>query len=288
MKISIVIPAKNESKGLSLILPDIYARFPDAEIIVVDDASTDDTVGVATKLNAKVVRHPYSKGNGAAIKSGLREATGDIVVCMDADGQHRPEDIHLLIEKLEMGFDMAVGSRNHKGQANVYRSVANKFYNYLASWMVAHPVEDLTSGFRAVKIEKFKEFLSLLPNKFSYPTTITMSFFRAGYSVGYVPVAVLPRLQGTQSHIHILQDGLRFLLIIFKIGTLFSPLKLFFPISLSLFFTGISYYIYTYVTIHRFTNMSALLFTTAIIVFLMGLISEQITSLIYKDTNKDK
>ena len=284
ISLSILIPAKNESQGLSLILPKIREYHPDAEIIVVDDASTDNTRPVAESLGAKVISHPYSKGNGAAIKTGLRAAKGDVVVCMDADGQHLPEDIQKLLDKLSAGFDMAVGARNKKGQANIHRGVANGFYNRFASWMVGHRVEDLTSGFRAVKVKKFREFLTLLPNKFSYPTTITMSFFRAGYSVGYVPIDVQPRLAGTQSHIRLWQDGIRFLLIIFKIGTLFSPLKLFFPISLSFFVTALAYYLYTFLTIARFTNMSALLFTTSVLIFLMGLISEQITSLIYKDT----
>jgi glycosyltransferase involved in cell wall biosynthesis len=287
ISLSILIPAKNESQGLSLILPKISALYPSAEIIVVNDASTDDTKQIAESLGAKVISHPYSKGNGAAIKTGLRVAKGDVLICMDADGQHLPQDIHKLLAKISEGFDMVVGSRNKKGQANIHRSVANNFYNRFASWMVGHRVDDLTSGFRAVKIKKFREFLTLLPNKFSYPTTITMSFFRAGYSVGYVPIDVQPRLAGTQSHIQLWQDGIRFLLIIFKIGTLFSPLKLFFPISLSFFLTAFGYYLYTFLTIGRFTNMSALLFTTSVLIFLMGLISEQITSLIYKDTHRD-
>ena len=284
MKLSILIPAKNESQGLSLILPKINVLYPDAEVIVVDDASTDTTKKLAESLGAKVISHPYSKGNGAAIKSGLRAAKGDVLVCMDADGQHLPQDIAKLLERLDAGFDMVVGSRNRKGQASIQRGIANRFYNWFASWMVGHKVEDLTSGFRAIRVKKFREFLTLLPNRFSYPTTITMSFFRAGYSVGYVPIDVQQRLVGTQSHVRIWQDGVRFLLIIFKIGTLFSPLKLFFPISLSFLVTAIGYYVFTFLTTGRFTNMSALLFTTAVLIFLMGLISEQITSLIYKDT----
>lgn len=284
MKLSILIPAKNEFAGLSILLPELKKLYPAAEIVVVDDASNDDTNAVAKTFGCRVVSHPYSKGNGAAIKSGLRIITGDIVVCMDADGQHCAQDISVLLQKIDAGYDMVVGSRSRKGQASVQRGLANSFYNRFASWMVGHKVEDLTSGFRAVRTKKFREFLSLLPNKFSYPTTVTMSFFRAGYSVVYVPIDVKQRLAGTQSHVRILQDGIRFLLIIFKIGTLFSPLKLFLPISLLFFITGLSYYLYSFLTIGRFTNMSMLLFITSVLVFLMGLISEQITSLIYKDT----
>lgn len=282
--ISVVIPAKNEAKGLAKILPELKHIFPDAEIIVVDDGSTDETSVIAKGLGAQVVVHPYSKGNGASIKAGLRAATNSVVVCMDADGQHRPEDIVELLKKMDEGYDMVVGARTRSGQASFHRSAANGFYNRFASWMTGHQVVDLTSGFRAVKASKFKEFISLLPNKFSYPTTITMSFFRAGYSVCYVPVAVQGRVEGTSSHINVWKDGVRFLLIIFKIGTLFSPLKLFLPISLSLFGMGVGYYLYTYFSDGRFTNMGALLFTTSVIVFLMGLISEQVTTLLYKDT----
>ena len=283
MTISIVLPAKNEAIAIGDTVTGIRQLYPAAEVLVVNDGSTDNTASVAEVTGAKVISQPYSKGNGAAIKAGLRAASNDVVVCMDADGQHRPEDIALLLEKLESGYDMVVGARNRDGQAGLHRSVANGFYNKFASWMVGHKVEDLTSGFRAVKRHKFLEFISLLPNKFSYPTTITMSFFRAGYSVGYVPITVLKRAEGSKSHISLWKDGLRFLLIIFKIGTLFSPLKLFFPISLALGGSGVLYYAYTYFTDGRFTNMGALLFTTALVVFLMGLVSEQITSLMYRD-----
>lgn len=279
--ISILIPAKNEAKGLAQILPELVALYENAEIIIVDDGSTDDTRSVALSYGAKVISHPYSKGNGASIKTGLRAASSDIVVCMDADGQHTPKDVPLLIAKLSEGYDMVVGARSHKGQASVHRSLANGFYNRFASWMVGSQILDLTSGFRVAKRAIFLEFISLLPNKFSYPTTLTMSFFRSGYSVGYVPVEVCKRVEGTKSHVNLWRDGIRFLLIIFKIGTLFSPLKLFAPISASLFLSGLGYYLYTFYSDGRFTNMGALLFTTSIIVFLMGLISEQITTLLY-------
>lgn len=281
--ISVIIPAKNEEKGLSLLLPRLKELHPAAEVIVVNDGSTDSTIEVARSLGARVVSHPYSKGNGASIKSGLREAKNPIIVCMDADGQHRPEDIEQLLKKLNEGFDLVVGARSHEGQANVHRSLANGFYNKFASWMVGHKIDDLTSGFRAIKREKFLEFISLLPNKFSYPTTITMSFFRSGYSVAYVPITVQKRVEGTQSHVRLMADGIRFLIIIFKIGTLFSPLKLFAPISMVFFLSGIGYYLYTYLGDGRFTNMGALLFSTSILIFLMGLVSEQITALLYKD-----
>lgn len=287
MSLSIIIPAKNEFHGLSQVIPELKQLYPDAEIIIVNDGSADKTSELCNRLHVKEIKHPYSKGNGASIKSGLRAAKGDIIVCMDADGQHRPEDISILLNKMTEGYDMVVGSRNKKSQANMHRSLANQFYNKFSSWMVGHKVYDLTSGFRAIKRRRFYEFISLLPNKFSYPTTITMSFFRAGYSVAYMPVDVQQRFAGTASHVNVWKDGVRFMLIIFKIGTLFSPLKIFFPTSLMFFLTGFSYYLYTYVTDGRFTNMAGLLFTTSVVIFLMGLISEQITNLMYKDTGKD-
>lgn len=283
--ISVILPAKNEYPSIGNVIHQVLSLFPEAEVIVVDDGSTDETAAAAEKMGARVVRHPYSKGNGAAMKSGLRAATNDIVVCMDADGQHRPEDIVPMLDKLSDGYDMVVGARDRDGQAGLHRTLANGFYNRFASWMVGHKIDDLTSGFRAVRRDKFLEFISLLPNKFSYPTTITMSFFRAGYSVGYIPIKVLQRAEGSKSHISLWKDGLRFLLIIFKIGTLFSPLKLFFPIFLLLSGGGVGYYTYTYMTDGRFTNMGALLFTTAILVFLIGLVSEQVTAMMYREND---
>ena len=280
---SVILPAKNEAGGLRKVLPAIRALHPDADLIVVDDGSSDDTVELAKSHGARVVSHPRSLGNGAAIKSGARAALGDVLVFMDADGQHRPEDISRLLAELNAGNDMVVGARSVISQAGAHRALANTFYNWLATWMVGQRVSDLTSGFRAVKTSLFRKYLYLLPNGFSYPTTITMSFFRAGYSVAYIPIEAPPRI-GT-SHIRLLRDGVRFFLIIFKIGTLFSPLKLFVPISAAFFFTGLGYYVYTFLSFHRFTNMSAILFITAIQVFLMGLVSEQISALNYKESN---
>jgi glycosyltransferase involved in cell wall biosynthesis len=202
---------------------------PTAELVVVDDGSTDATAQVAADAGARVVRHPYSMGNGAAIKSGARAAKGEILVFMDADGQHSPEDIAPLLARLDDGFDMVVGARQSGSQANLGRGLANGFYNWFSSLMVGQRIEDLTSGFRAVRADKFREFLYLFPNGFSYPTTVTMSFFRAGYPVAYVPIHAGKRIG--KSHLRPIRDGIRFLLIIFKVGTLYSPLKIFLPIA---------------------------------------------------------
>src|SRR5690606_17348891 len=215
VRVSVVMPAKNEEAGLAGFLPELKAILPDAEIIVVSDGSADATAAIAQAAGATVIRHPYSKGNGAAIKSGARAAKGNVIVFMDADGQHDLADIPRLLRRLHDGYDMVVGARQSGSQASVGRGIANRIYNSLASYMTGHKVEDLTSGFRAVRAAKFREFLYLLPNGFSYPTTSTMAFFRAGYSVAYEPIVAAKRVG--KSHIRLLRDGARFLIIIFKI-----------------------------------------------------------------------
>lgn len=280
-QLSIILPAKNEAVALAALLPRLRVAQPAAEIIVVNDGSTDNTEQLCAEHGVTCLSSPYSMGNGAAIKRGAREASSEVLVFMDADGQHDPALIERLISRLDEGYDMVVGARDRSGQANFHRGLANRFYNRLASWMTGHKVMDLTSGFRAVRASRFREFLHLLPNGFSYPTTCTMAFFRSAYPVAYLPIPVYGRV-GTASHIKPFRDGLRFLLIIFKIATLYSPLKLFVPISASFFGVGMAYYGYTFANTGRFTNMSALLFSASVIIFLIGLISEQITALTYR------
>lgn len=277
--VSIILPAKNEADSLRKLLPELRRLHPQAEIIVVDDGSADETTTVAKEAGVRLISHPYSKGNGAAVKTGARAAHGEILVFMDADGQHAPSEVSRLLDELNEGYHMVVGARCSSGQAGMGRLVANNFYNWFASLITGNTVKDLTSGFRAVKADHFRRFLYMLPNGFSYPTSITMAFFRAGYSVAYLPIDVKQRIG--KSHIRPLRDGLRFLLIIFRVGTLYSPLKIFLPVSMIFFITGVSYYAYTYYTISRFTNMSALLIICSIMIFLIGLVSEQITTLMY-------
>jgi glycosyltransferase involved in cell wall biosynthesis len=282
--VSIILPAKNESGAVGMTVVRIREHYPTAEIIVVNDGSTDDTAELAEAAGARVVSHPYSMGNGAAIKTGARSAQGEILVFMDADGQHDPADIQCLLDKLATGYDMVVGARGHGSQASVGRGLANGFYNKLASYMTGHKIEDLTSGFRAVRADKFREFLDLLPNGFSYPTTSTMAFFRAGYPVAYVPIHAARRIG--KSHIHLIKDGLRFLLIIFKIGTLYSPLKLYVPIAVLHAILGVGYYAFTFLTQHRLSLATLFLLTTAVIIFLIGLVSEQLTQLAYMQVRR--
>lgn len=287
MNISIVIPAKNEEVGLAIVLPELTAAYPEAEIIVVNDGSGDNTEQVCKDAGVNVITHPYSKGNGAAIKSGARAASGDYIIFMDGDGQHSPADIEKLLTKVEEGYDLVVGARSGRGsQASVARWSANTFYNAFASWMVDRKIHDLTSGFRCANRKKFLNFLYLLPNGFSYPTTSTMAFFRAGYSVGFVPITVSKRVG--RSHINILKDGVRFLLIIFKVGTLYSPLKVYFPTALLVSGLGLLNYALTVMNSGwRFTNMSTMLILAGMVMFLIGLLSEQLTNLQFKDTLDD-
>jgi glycosyltransferase involved in cell wall biosynthesis len=280
-RLSIILPAKNEAPALTDLLPRLRAAQPDAEIIVVNDGSTDDTRRVCAEAGVDCLSSPYSMGNGAAIKRGARAANGNTLVFMDGDGQHDPADVARLLAKLDEGYDMVVGARDWGSQAGVGRGVANTLYNWLATRMTGHPVADLTSGFRAVRADKFCEFLYLLPNGFSYPTTSTMAFFRSAYPVAYVPIKAAQRVG--KSHIKPLKDGIRFLLIIFKIATLYSPLKLFAPASALFFLLGCANYAWTFLHDGRLTNGSTLLWSASVIVFLIGLVSEQVTALMYRN-----
>lgn len=277
--LSIIIPAKNESGIVGDVVAAARTEFPEAEIIVVDDGSADSTAEIAEKAGAMVLRHPTSLGNGAAVKSGARMARGQILAFMDGDGQHDPKHLGRLLDKLDEGYQMAVGARDSGSHANVGRWFANGIYNEIATRLSGQRILDLTSGFRAVRADMFKQFLYMLPNGFSYPTTITMAFLRTGYPVCFETITASDR--NGKSHIRPIRDGIRFLVIIFKIATLYAPLKIFLPVSGLFFLTGLSYYAYTYFTAGRLTNMSVLVFSAAIIVFLIGLISEQITALTY-------
>jgi glycosyltransferase involved in cell wall biosynthesis len=276
-EISIIIPVFNEAGKLQEVLNNIQAlRLANSEIIVIDDGSTDGSADAAMEGGANVVRHPYNIGNGAAIKSGIRAARGRLLVLMDGDGQHRPEDIPKLIAE-SRNYHMVVGARAKGSKRRFHRYAANVVYNLFASYVTRFNVKDLTSGFRLLSRLDAVRFIDLLPNTFSYPTTLTLAFLRSGLTVKYVPIQTLYR--AGQSKISLITDGVRFLLIITKIATLFSPFRVFLPVSIFFFLGGVTNYIYTYVTTHRFTNMSVLLLTTAVIIFMLGLISEQIALL---------
>ncbi len=275
---SVIIPAYNEELVIGPVIKRLVTHLDNLnrtyEVLVVSDGSTDETNRVVKGFESPVrlIELPYNIGNGAAIKTGIRRAQGEIIICMDADGQHQPEDVERFLKDCER-FDMVVGARSKGSQAGIHRRVANGVYNLFASYVTGRRIEDLTSGFRAMKTNVAKRFVGLLPNGFSYPTTITLSMMRAGYSVKYIPIETEQRVG--ESKIRIFSDGPKFLLVIMKICMLFSPLKIFLPVSSFLFLMGISYYGYTFFVEHRFTNMSMLLFSTSMIVFMMGLIAEQ-------------
>jgi glycosyltransferase involved in cell wall biosynthesis len=275
------MPAYNEELSIGETIRRIKGLYPDFEILVVDDGSTDNTLHAAMEAGANVWPHPYNIGNGAAIKTGLRIARGEWVVMMDADGQHAPEDIAGLVKHKDT-YDMVVGARSKGSETSLHRDIANTIYNWFASYVTNFKVEDLTSGLRLVRSSTVRQFIYLLPNTFSYPSTLTMAYLRTGRTVKYVPIETKYRLG--KSKIKLLKDGTRFFLIITKIATLFSPLRVFLPVSFVLFLTGIFYYLFTYFTQGRFTNMSALLINSSFLVFMMGLVSEQISQMRYDKT----
>jgi len=285
-KISIIIPAYNEAETIGDVVTTIINLHFDFEIIVINDGSTDDTAAVAKDAGALVYSHPYNIGNGAAVKSGIRFASGKILVFMDGDGQHDPRDLEKLLQYFPE-FDMVIGARPKGYHASRGRALANRIYNWLASYVAKFAIQDLTSGFRAVKSDIAHTFLYLLPNTYSYPATLTLGVLRNGRSVKYIPINTQRREKG-KSKIKVFRDGIRFFLIIAKICTLYSPFRIFLPVSFMMFCLGLGYYLYTYFTSGRFTNMSALLFTTSILIFMMGLVSEQICQMRFERSEGDK
>ncbi len=275
--VSVVIPAFDEYRSLTSILEILVSQPGVDEIILVDDGSKDDTAQVARTAGAKVIVHPYNMGNGAAVKTGIRHCQGDIIVFMDADGQHDPAWISKLLAHLDR-YDMVVAARAGKDHASGFRRFGNWLLNRLATYVTGFRIDDLTSGFRAMHAEVARSFLPLLPNGFSWPTTITLAALRSGYSLKYVPFNAGLRSAG-QSSLKPLSGAIRFFMILLKVCTLYSPLKVFLPVSMTSLLLGLLNYLYTYLTVGRFTNMSAVLLTTAVIIFMIGLVSEQVSQM---------
>lgn len=287
-EISILIPAVNEAEIIADIIGRVCVTMDGLnrlyEILVIDDGSTDETALRAQNAGARVISHPYNIGNGAAVKTGIRQAKGDILVMMDGDGQHNPEDIPKLLEKIGP-YDMVVGARTGDSESHFHRDAANGFYNLFASYICKRKIQDLTSGFRAIKADIASQFVPLLPNTFSYPTTITMAILRSGFSLAYVPIRA-NRCVG-KSKIKLIRDGSRFLLIMLKIATLFSPMRVFFPVSIAMFLTGVGYGIFRILFMGgRYGSTSAMLITMSVMIFMVGLVSEQIAQLRYDRSEK--
>ena len=274
--VSIVIPALNEEEAIADVVSRLRAEATWKEILVIDDGSRDATAERATDAGAHVVRHPYTKGNGAAVKTGIRRAQGDFVLVVDADGQHAPSDARRLVERLGE-FDLVIGARSSQTQATVGRRLGNQLLNRLASYLTGRHVADLTSGFRGARREQLREFIHLLPNGFSTPTTTTLAFIKAGYNVAFEPVEA--RARTGQSKIRFAKDGTKFFLILLKVITIFSPLRVFLPISAGSLLLGVIYGLVNFAIYGRIPNGAVILILFAVIVFLVGLISEQISSL---------
>jgi glycosyltransferase involved in cell wall biosynthesis len=286
LKVSVIIPVYNEENSIGNLISNIMSLFPHFELIVINDGSTDNTAEMAAGAGAAVFSHPYNIGNGAAIKSGIRRATGDIFVFMDGDGQHNPKDISKLLDHIA-AYDMVVGARLKMGRTSLVRALGNKAYNWFASYVAKFSIKDLTSGFRAIKSRVAKDFLYLLPNTYSYPTTLTLAVLRSGLSVKYVPIDIRKRETGS-SKIKLMKDGVRFFMIITRICTLYSPMRVFLPVSFFMFLTGLLNYVYTFLKYGRFTNMSVFLFVTSILIFMMSLISEQVCQMRLERQSADR
>ena len=274
--ISIVIPAYNEADAIGPVIASLRSAAAWHEIVVVDDGSADTTASAAASAGARVIRHPYNKGNGAAVKTGIRGATGEYILILDGDGQHRPEDALRIAAKLGE-YDLVIGARSKATQATHARRFGNGALNSLASYLTGRDIPDLTSGFRAARREHLREFLHLLPNGFSTPTTTTLAFIKAGYNVAFEPIEARSRVG--QSKIRFAQDGAKFLVIILKIVTLFSPLRVFVPIAIASFLPGVAYMAWGIVVNSKIPNGAVLLIMFSVIVFLVGLVSEQIAAL---------
>ena len=275
--LSIIIPAFNEEDAIGDTILGIHSlKLEQCEIIVVNDGSTDNTARVAEAAGARVISHPYNIGNGASVKTGIRCSRGRVLLFMDGDGQHDPKDIPRLVSLIGR-YHMVVGARTKASETHLHRNFANRFYNALASFVADFDIHDLTSGFRVMRRDDALRFCDMFPNQFSYPTTSTLAFIRSGRAVAYVPIRTRYRIG--KSKIRLLHDGFEFLIIITKIAMSFSPLRIFLPISSCLFFLGLIRYAMTYMWYGRFTNMAHLLINSSVIIFMLGLIAEQIASL---------
>src|SRR5687768_6068501 len=283
--LTVIIPAFNEGDAIHKVIAKVKELRPDAEVLVVDDGSADNTTEVARAAGARVIRHPYNKVNGAAVKTGLRNAQGEVVLLLDADGQHPPEDIERVLSEIGE-YDLVVGARTRDSESAWIRDLGNSVFNNLATYLSGRKIPDLTSGFRAMKRDMIMEFIHLLPNLYSYPTTSTLAFLKAGYNVQFVPIRAR---KGTgRSNTKIVRDGIRAVVIILRMITLFAPMKIFLPVSLALFVLGVVYGLANIFLLDasRIPNGSVLLIMSSLFIFLFGLISEQIAAMRFESSQR--
>ena len=284
---SVLIPAYGEESAIKSVIEQVQSIGAWKEIIVIDDGSPDKTAEAAEAAGARVVRHPYNKGNGAAVKTGVRHARGEYLLLMDADGQHPPDEITKLMDRLT-DYDLVVGARSFAAQATLSRGLGNGLLNRFATMLSGFPIKDLTSGFRAVHRDKFRQFLHLFPNGFSYPATSTLAFVKAGYNVCFVDIDGKKRTGDEKSKMRPWREGGRFVMLILRMITLFSPMRIFFPMSMLFFALGFGYLVYTILTEVHVTNTSVMLITGSAVLFLFGLLSEQIAALRFERTGQDE
>jgi glycosyltransferase involved in cell wall biosynthesis len=277
-ELSIVIPALNESDAIQAVLEDIHSNFRGLhfEVIVVDDGSTDETGSKASLLGARVIRHAQTKGYGAALKTGIRQARGEYVLTMDADGQHRGSDaLRLWQERADN--DMVVGQRQGIIHSSLWRMPGKWLLGWLANYLTRQRIPDLNSGMRLFRRATILKYLHICPSGFSFSTTSTMALFNRGCSVAYIPIEVNKRIGKSTVSIG---TGIDTLILILRIAVLFDPLRLFIPISVSIGLVGavwnIPYFLSGRGIISTGSTMTIL---TAVLVFGLGLLCDQISQL---------
>ncbi len=285
--VSVIIPVYQEEESLESCLSNLIntleAAGLDYEIIVVDDGSTDRSLALLLELQKqykrlRVAHHLYNRGYGAALRTGVRLAQGEVVVFMDADGQHMAEEILALLEHIPP-YDLVIGYRTKSYSGPWYRNMGNRFYNWLASYLTRYEIKDLTSGFRAMRRVAMLHFLSLLPAGFSASATGTLAFLKAGYNVLFVPVTVLPRIRG-RSKVNPLVDGWRFLMLTLRIIVFYDPLRVFAPLAGWFAVLGLISWVWGIGAAGRFLlpNSTVLFGTLALLSVLNGIISSQIAA----------
>lgn len=276
--ISIIIPAYNEEKSIESLIKNVKTLDIDKEIIVVNDGSTDDTEKIIKNISdIKTILHPYNKGNGAAVKTGILASSNENIIIIDADGQHNPEDVVKLIEELD-NYDLVVGARTIDSDTEGIRDLGNYIFKKLGSYLTGIKIPDMTSGFRAFKKQHILRFFNLYPNGFSFPTTSTMCFLTTGLNVKFISIKSKKRAKGSISKIKPLRDGFKFILIILRIIML-NPLKIFLTAGGFFFFVGILWSFKTILNTGGFSAGGLLFLISGINLIFFGFIFDQIVAL---------